>query len=216
MKRFFASLVLIVSLWTSPAIAEGPVLVELFSSQNCRSCPKAHRTLKAVSAEREDLLVLTWSVDYWDYLGDKDPMAMKESKDRQRGYTDRFGLRGPYTPQTVYNGLEQCAGSKRHNVDRALERLEAREALSVDLVRKGNKLRLSGRVPDLADIWLVDYLSGDANTTDMVNPVTRVTALGPWLGNSVELDIPVCDSGCAVIVQESGFGPVLATMVIAP
>jgi hypothetical protein len=216
MTRLLLSLSLLLSLMVPAAHAEGPVLVELFSSQNCRACPKAHRTLKAVDAERDDLLVLTWSVDYWDYLGDKDPMAMVESKDRQRGYADRFGLRGPYTPQTVYNGVEQCAGSKRTYVERALERLKETPEPDVRLVREGDRIRLSGRMPDLADIWLVDYLTGEANTTDMVHPVTRVTALGPWLGNDVELAVPHCESGCAIIVQEAGFGPVLDTMVITP
>jgi hypothetical protein len=70
------------------------------------------RRLKEVDAARDDVLILTWSVDYWDYLGGKDPMAMGESKERQRAYVDRFKLRGPYTPQTVYNGVEQCPGNK--------------------------------------------------------------------------------------------------------
>ena len=46
-----------------------PVLVELFANQNCPACPKAHKTMREVSAERDDVLVLTWVVDYWDYLG---------------------------------------------------------------------------------------------------------------------------------------------------
>ena len=200
MTRILFSLLLAMGLMAPPALAEGPVLVELFASQNCRACPKAHRTLKAVDAERDDLLVLTWSVDYWDYLGDKDPMALTESKERQRGYTDRFRLRGPYTPQTVYNGQEQCAGNKRHYVERALERIQGQPDFDVKLVRTGDKIRLSG----------------DANTTDMLHPVTRVSALGPWLGNPVELSVPDCESGCAIIVQEAGFGPVLETMVITP
>ena len=70
MIRIVLSLLLAMELMVAPAFAEGPVLVELFASQNCRACPKAHKTLKAVNAERDDLLVLTWSVDYWDYLGD--------------------------------------------------------------------------------------------------------------------------------------------------
>ncbi len=214
--RILIPFLLAMGLMTPPAMAEGPVLVELFASQNCRACPKAHRTLKAVEAEREDLLVLTWSVDYWDYLGDKDPMALTESKERQRGYVDRFRLRGPYTPQTVYDGREQCAGNKRHYVERALEKVQDAPDFDVQMVRSGDKIRLSGSVPDLADIWLVDYLSGDTNTTDMLHPVTRVSALGPWLGNSVELTVPQCASGCAIIVQEAGFGPVLETLVIQP
>ncbi|MEM7768305.1 MAG: DUF1223 domain-containing protein, partial [Pseudomonadota bacterium] len=103
-----------------------PVLVELFASHNCRACPKAHRTLKTVSAEDPDVLVITWSVDYWDYLGDADPMAMKESVERQHAYVEQFGLRGPYTPQTVYNGLAQCPGNRPRAVRRKIDK--AREA----------------------------------------------------------------------------------------
>ena len=216
MTRILISLLLTLGCMVPAAAADGPVVVELFASQNCRACPKAHRTLKAVNEDRDDLLVLTWSVDYWDYLGDKDPMALTESKERQRGYVDRFRLRGPYTPQTVYNGSEQCAGNKRHYVDRALDKLTERPDPGVVLERRGDKIHLSGNVPDLADIWLVDYLSGAANTTDMLHPVTRVTALGPWLGNNVEISVPHCESGCAIIVQEAGFGPVLEALVITP
>jgi hypothetical protein len=64
----------------------------------------------------------------------------------------------------------------------------------------------------LTDIWYVDYLDGEDNTTDMVHPVTQVTALGPWLGGRTQITLPACASHCAVIVQEAGFGPVLATM----
>jgi hypothetical protein len=82
------------------------MLVELFASKNCRACPAAYKTLKEVQAERGDsVMVLTWAVDYWDYLGGKEKMALPESKDRQRAYCDHFSLRGPYTPQTVYNGI---------------------------------------------------------------------------------------------------------------
>lgn len=216
MTRVLTLLALFLGLLVPPAVAEGPTLVELFASQNCRACPKAHRTLKAVDAEHDDVLILTWSVDYWDYLGDKDPMALTESKERQSGYVDRFHLRGPYTPQTVYNGVEQCAGNKKTYVEKSLEKVIARPGTDVRLSRSGDKVRLTGTAPGLTDIWLVNFLTGEANTTDMVNPVTRVSALGPWLGNDVDLTLPACDFGCALIVQEAGFGPVLETMVIAP
>ena len=101
MKRLLAALFVLSPVAVPAAQAESPTLIELFASQNCRACPKAHKTLKAVDEARDDVLILTWSVDYWDYLGGKDPMAMGESKERQRAYVDRFRLRGPYTPQTV-------------------------------------------------------------------------------------------------------------------
>jgi hypothetical protein len=203
-----------------PAVAQAPVsnaapslvLVELFASHNCRACPKAHKTMARVDAERDDVLILTWSVDYWDYLGEKDPMALAESKDRQRGYVDRFKLRGPYTPQTVYNGLEQCPGSKPPQVESALERVSKADASPARLVRKGRKIELTGAVTDLSDIFVIEYLDGNANMTDMVHPVTKVTSIGPWIGGRVEIDPSVCAATCALVVQEAGFGRVLAAM----
>ncbi|MCA8900751.1 MAG: DUF1223 domain-containing protein [Hyphomonas sp.] len=217
MKRL--SLLLLALLGFAPAplaAAESPVLIELFASQNCRACPKAHDTLKEVESQRDDVLILTWSVDYWDYLGDKDPMAMSESEDRQRGYVDRFGLRGPYTPQTVYNGTAQCAGNKPAKVNQTLDEMKSGSAGEVSLVHKAGGAELDGPVRGLTDIWFIDYLDGEDNTTDMIHPVTRVKELGPWLGGRTRLDLPECLSHCVLVVQEAGFGPVLATLPLQP
>nr|WP_321360119.1 DUF1223 domain-containing protein [uncultured Hyphomonas sp.] len=216
MKRLIAALFILSPFAAPAAMAESPILIELFASQNCRACPKAHATLKDVEAERDDILILTWSVDYWDYLGRKDPMAMAESKERQRAYVDRFRLRGPYTPQTVYNGVEQCPGNRPRKVESAISKARKETPDGVHLVRKGDGVELSGKAKDLTDIWYVDYLDGADNTTDMVHPVTRVTALGPWLGGRTTVSLPPCDSHCAVIVQDAGFGPVLATLPLNP
>ena len=216
MKRMLVALLALSSLMVPAARAESPVLIELFASQNCRACPKAHKTLKEVEDARSDVLILTWSVDYWDYLGGKDPMAMGESKERQRGYVDRFHLRGPYTPQTVYNGVEQCPGNKPAKVEASIEKAEGEAQAGVTLARTADAVVLSGKAPGLSDIWYIDYLDGDDNTTDMVHPVTKVTALGPWLGGRTQIALPVCHSHCAVVVQEAGFGPVLATLPLTP
>ena len=216
MKRILSALALFASLAAPAAMADSPVLIELFASQNCRACPKAHKTLKAVESERSDVLILTWSVDYWDYLGGKDPMAMRESKERQRSYVDRFRLRGPYTPQTVYNGVEQCPGNKPKRVDAAIGKAKGQSPSGVTLERKADIVELDGKASGLTDIWYVDYLDGEDNQTDMVHPVTKVTALGPWLGGHTKIMLPACQSHCAVIVQEAGFGPVLATLPVTP
>ncbi len=198
------------------ARADSPVLVELFASKNCRACPKAHKTLKAVEAENKDVLIVTWSVSYWDYLGGKDKMALPASSERQRHYAERFSQRGPYTPQTVYDGALQCAGNKPEHVAARLKEARAAEDTGVTLKRIDKGLELSGKTGALTDIWLVDFLSGADNTTDMVHPVTKVTALSPWLGGRTVLKMPACASGCAIVVQEAGFGRVLAAMDVTP
>lgn len=196
-----------------PAHAEGPMVVELFASKNCRACPAAYKTLKAVEAEQGDkVLVLTWAVDYWDYLGGKEGMALPESKERQRAYVDHFSLRGPYTPQTVYNGLEQTAGNKPAKVGAALMKAEMAAPVDVHLQRSGKRVTLTGQPGGLADIWWVSYLETADNKTPMPNPVTSVRQIGPWLGGKAEIELPACESGCALIVQEAGMGRVLASM----
>ena len=196
-----------------PAHAEGPMVVELFASKNCRACPAAYKTLKAVEAEQGDkVLVLTWAVDYWDYLGGKEGMALPESKERQRAYVDHFSLRGPYTPQTVYNGLEQTAGNKPAKVGAALMKAEMASPVDVHLQRSGKRVTLTGQPGGLADIWWVSYLETADNKTPMPNPVTSVRQIGPWLGGKAEIELPACESGCALIVQEAGMGRVLASM----
>ena len=212
MTRLLVSLALLFG-FAVPAHAEGPVLVELFASKNCRACPAAYKTLKQVEAERgDDVMVLTWAVDYWDYLGGKDKMALPESKERQRAYVEAFSLRGPYTPQTVYNGLEQAAGNKPAKVGAAMMKAAMADPLDVRLQRSGKRVILTGQPGGLADIWWVSYLDAGDNKTKMPNPVTHVRQIGPWLGGRAEIDLPACDSGCILIVQEAGIGRVLASM----
>ena len=211
MTRLLATLALLFG-FAAPVHAEGPMLVELFASKNCRACPAAYKTLKQVEAERgDDVMVLTWAVDYWDYLGGKDKMALPESKERQRAYVDRFTLRGPYTPQSVYDGLEQAAGNKPTKVGAAMQKAMMAEPSGVRLQRSGKRIVLTGQPDGLADIWWVAYLDVGDNKTKMINPVTSVRQIGPWLGGKAEIDLPACESGCVLVVQEAGMGRVLAT-----
>lgn len=212
MTRLLFTLALLFGL-AAPVQAEGPMLVELFASKNCRTCPAAYKTMKQVQDERgSEVVVLTWAVDYWDYLGGKEKMALPESKERQRAYVDHFSLRGPYTPQTVYNGLEQAAGNKPAKVGAAMMKAEMATPTDVRLQRAGKRVVLTGQPDGLSDIWWVTYLAGDDNTTKMPNPVTSVRQIGPWLGGRAEIELPACASGCVLIVQEAGMGRVLASM----
>lgn len=214
MLRLPLLLVLLLAVVAAPsARAEGPVLIELFASKNCRSCPAAYKAMDDLEAGRSDVLVLTWPVDYWDYLGSKEKMALPESKDRQRGYVERFSLRGPYTPQAVFNGAEQAPGNKASRVDAAISRTAALPASGVRLIRKADgRVSLKGEVPDLTDLWWITYLTDEDNETRMPNPVTSARQIGPWLGGRADIELPACISGCMLIVQEAGFGPVLAVM----
>lgn len=206
------------ALMLSPLLASAdarpgrPVLIELFASQNCTACPKAHRTLQSVQkAHGEDVFVLTWSVDYWDYLGTPDPMAIPAATERQAAYTERLGLRAPYTPQSVYDGAKQCPATQRATVESNIEtRASADIPGDVTIEPSGaGRFSLDGYTPAPVEVRLVEFLDGPANPTAMVHPVTRTQMLGQWTGGRVSFAYD-CEATCAAIVQAPQHGEVYA------
>ena len=88
------------------------VVLELFTSQGCSSCPSADVLLKKVSKNDKSIIALSYHVDYWNYIGWKDPFAKAEFTKKQRAYSAKFYSNTIYTPQTVINGKEHFVGSK--------------------------------------------------------------------------------------------------------
>lgn len=214
MKSFLALIFCLVPLASAPAFADkNPVLIELFASQNCQACPKAHKTLQSVATENDDVLVLTWSVDYWDYLGEADPMAMPEAKARQAGYTDQMKLRAPYTPQSVYDGVKHCPATKRGTIDNNIDdRRQSATSTAQRFQRQGSKVHVLGDCDTPTDVLLVEYLPADKHDTGMVNPVTASRTIGQCTLDQTEFEIS-CVQACAVILQERGYGEVRSAMV---
>jgi hypothetical protein len=99
---------------------ERPIVVELFTSQGCSSCPPADALL-AELARRPDVLALSFHVDYWDRLGWKDPFSSRAATDRQNRYAKLLALHTVYTPQIVVDGKWEAVGSDRADVERALD-----------------------------------------------------------------------------------------------
>ena len=210
MKMLLAGILVSLGL-AAPAAGEAPVLVELFASQNCQVCPKAHKTLERVEQERaDDVLILTWSVDYWDYLGEPDPLAIPAATERQSAYAERLGLRAPYTPQSVYDGAKECPATRRQTIEKNIEdRRSTAPILPIEIRPSETSFALDGAINAPLDVELVEFLSGERNTTDMVNPVVRTSYLGKWTGGAVSFAY-TCPESCAVIVQKPGFGEVQA------
>ncbi len=196
----------------SPARAQAMHVVELFASHNCDACPAAHQTLRMLADTQRDVLVLTWSVDYWDYLGEADPMALPDAKARQAAYVARFGLKGPYTPQTVYDGRTHCAGNRPLQVGARLRAVRKVPESGVEMQLAGGGVALAAPGPLEAEVWLVAFHAEGDHDTAMVNPVSGLTALGRWDGTPWRISLPDCPSGCAMLVQDAGQGAVLAAL----
>jgi hypothetical protein len=218
----------------APAMAESevsapprPVVLELFVSQNCGACMTANAALAAL-ATGPDVLALTYDVDYWDYLGWRDTLAHPDFTQRQRAYADRFGLAHVYTPQMVVDGREAGPGGdgSRIQSDIKICREAAARAPRLTARREGREVAIeigAGEAPvQGAEIWLVGFEPGQVTTRigggenagrdfTVLNPVREVEMVGHWRGEADQLRVRAPHTArFAVLVQESGAGPVLA------
>lgn len=207
------------------AAAKPPVLVELFTAQGCGSCDDANAHLGKL-ADRPGVLALTFSVDYWDYLGWTDTFAKPEYAERQKAYVSRLKLREPYTPQVVIDGREEAQGLKTAEVDRLVRAAIAAPRNPPDMRFVGAR-RVdvgSGRVArGGADVWLIRYdpravevavRAGDnrGETVVLRNVVREIHRLGAWRGRPQAYRMPAAtDDGLrtVVVVQQPRGGRVV-------
>ncbi|GAA4271939.1 hypothetical protein GCM10022258_12330 [Aquimarina gracilis] len=103
---------------------ESAIVLELFTSQGCSSCPPADQLLDKIKKQYQDqnVFVLSYHVDYWNRLGWKDPFSNESYSDYQREYAEQFNSRSIYTPQLVVNGREHFTGSNRYKAEEALKK----------------------------------------------------------------------------------------------
>ncbi len=174
------------------AAAERPVVVELFTSQGCSSCPPANAYLNELSKRPSDVLALAFHVTYWDYLGWKDPFSLKIATDRQERYGRRFGD-GSYTPEIVVDGSTGMVGSYRDDVDRAIVKARANGTTIADVhvVTKDGKAAIDvGVGQGTARVLLVGF------DREHVTPIGRGENRGRTDGRSEYR--PVVPIGCRV------------------
>jgi hypothetical protein len=207
-----------------------PVVVELFTSQGCYSCPPADKFV-GVLKQRDNVIALAYHVDYWDYIGWKDPFATPANTQRQRGYSKAMGLWSIYTPQMVIDGRLEGVGSRTGEISDKIGRVSTmnladRVSIPIALNASSENITVKvegGAAPKGGDIWLVTY--DDEETTAIprgenagktlteYNIVRGVWRLGDWSGEPVSSEYAVKDfqtnaDNAVVLLQEKGQGPI--------
>jgi hypothetical protein len=203
-----------------------PVVVELFQSQGCSSCPPANANVTAI-ADQPDILALSFGVTYWDSLGWKDTFASPKFTARQWDYAHGLGHPNVFTPQVVINGRRDGVGIDRHELRTLItagDRGDGGPALTVH----GGTLTISGAPRQSADVWLVRYDprvvqvpikrgENSGRTLPHKNIVRELVRLGRWSGGAETLALPAQTDPAlrtAILVQQPRGGPVLAAAKI--
>ncbi|MCW8837057.1 MAG: DUF1223 domain-containing protein [Rhodospirillales bacterium] len=220
---------------SAPAVAgdRSLTVVELFTSQGCSSCPPADALIGELSAHK-DVLPLSFSVDYWDYIGWKDPFADPDHSARQRSYAKVMGLGYVYTPQVVVDGVHQEVGSRRDAIFALIGKASsgAADKVPVGLTVEAASLKIivpDGRAPDGgAQVYVAVYDSrhethiGRGENQGKVlanyNVVRSFDSVAVWRGERLEHTIPLNSlqgDGVAVFLQHSGPGPIIGAAVYA-
>jgi hypothetical protein len=166
-----------------------PVLVELFTSEGCSSCPPADRVLAQLEKEQPnsdaEIITLEMHVDYWNYLGWKDEFSLAHFGERQGGYASHFGLDSNYTPQMVVDGQKEFVGSNYKNATNAIAEAVKNEKAPVEISAETltGKINFKIKSTDIAKhdesyIWLV------ITEDNLTNSVSRGENAGRTLSHT--------------------------------
>lgn len=207
--------------FAATASAEAPIVVELFQSQGCSSCPPANAALNAL-ADRKNVIALSFAVTYWDRLGWKDTFATPAFTQRQRDYAATLKGGSVYTPQAIINGRRELVGNGKGEMARAVGETNG--------LTGGPTLSTAGDVINIsagqgkATVWLVRFDPRTHNvpiragenggqTLPHRNIVRELTKLGSWSGKQARYDLPKADNANykgVIILQGGTTGPIIA------
>lgn len=205
----------------SALAADRPVVVELFTSQGCSSCPPANAYLNELSKQPSDVLALAFHVTYWDYLGWKDPFSLKIATDRQERYGRRFGD-GSYTPEIVVDGAAGLVGSYRDDVGRAIAKARAESTTSaeVQLRTKDGKASIDvGSGHGSAHVFLVGFDrehvtsigrgENRGRTMAEANIVRSFRPVAEWSGTPIHIEEQLPEGEELAVILESPDGHIV-------
>jgi len=228
-----------VTLAMSAQSAVASNVIELFTSQGCSACPPADKVLSNLARD-PDTIALSFSVDYWDYLGWRDTNAKPEFTRRQREYAHARADHAVFTPQAVLNGRAAVIGSREGEIRSTLDLMNdngERPSVAVSARVDGTQVIVempAGTPKDEASIWIASYLppqkvdikTGENRDTSVTyaNVVDRLQVVGMWTGAATTIKLPLADiapdgsAGLAVIVQTKEgdkLGPILGATRLA-
>jgi len=207
--------------------ADRLVVVELFTSQGCSSCPPANAYLNELARDRSDVLALAFHVTYWDRLGWKDPFSMEAATERQDRYGHKFGD-GSYTPEIVIDGASSHVGSRRDEVGPAIDaaKRQGRTATSVSVAKADDRLTI-----DVADgsgngkVLLVGFDrdhetairrgENGGRTLRESNVVRSVREVGDWQGKALHISEKFPDGEEAAVIVQAPDGRIVGAARLA-
>jgi hypothetical protein len=223
---------LVALLAPAPSRAE-PILLELFTSQGCSSCPPADALLTELG-KTPGVITLSFSVDYWNYLGWHDTLSSPENSERQRDYARSRGDGRVYTPQLVVDGVYHVNGANEAAIEMAIRNAAKRlkqVQVPISMRAEGNSLVIDiGAAPKGSDlreatVWLavakdketvaISRGENSGKTITYSHPVRELTPIGMWKGEKMTLRLPLNDlqtigGDCLVaMLQVEDTGPIL-------
>ena len=206
-------------------LSRAPVLVELFTSEGCSSCPPADRLLESLDPLA---IVLSEHVDYWDRLGWRDPYSGHANTERQEAYARGFGIPGPYTPQMVIDGITEFVGNDGRRAMDEVARARLRPKIGVHLARTpaGVEVQIDAAAR-AADVWLA--LADESGTSQVaagenqgrrlhhvaiLRSLRKIGAVKRGGGFARSIEVPPDAGRVIVFVQEGGLGKVYGVAIL--
>ncbi len=201
-----------------------PIVVELFTSQGCSSCPPADKILGALS-QNENIITLGCHVRYWDRPEWKDTLSHDYCDMRQHGYAGLKNSKRVYTPQMIVNGKDEFVGSHSSKVKAALKRAQDNPIQAITLKADASTIQFTLPAVQQASyrIWAYGYKNNvyqsigngenSGRKVTYTTPVNSYTNLGSWNGDATihSFEKPAEDiDGIAILAQKNGYGEIVA------